>query len=241
MIPSIIRKITNSREVKDLSQLVVGFGQVFSHYIYSSNECIVHRKPITKKNLTTQSKIRSEENNPKDIFVELQNLESSPSLKPMDERKVPSSVMNRSMVLGGTFFSIASDYMVGSIKNSFTGGKKTRKEMIMNEKNANKLSETLCRMRGAALKLGQALSIQEDSLIPPVLKQTFEKARSYAYKMPKKQFLSVMSTELGEDWRDKFESIEEEPFAAASIGQVHKAVLKNGMKVAVKVQYPGVS
>ena len=50
-----------------------------------------------------------------------------------------------------------------------------------------------------------------------------------------------MEQELGPDWRDQFSNFEEKPFAAASIGQVHKATLKNGLKVAIKVQYPGVA
>jgi len=59
--------------------------------------------------------------------------------------------------------------------------------------------------------------------------------------MPMKQLQRVMETELGEDWRDKFERFDDEPMAAASIGQVHHAVLPSGDHVAVKVQYPGVA
>lgn len=59
--------------------------------------------------------------------------------------------------------------------------------------------------------------------------------------MPRWQMLRVLEEELGEEWQDKVASLEEVPFAAASIGQVHRAVLKDGTEVAVKIQYPGVA
>lgn len=54
-------------------------------------------------------------------------------------------------------------------------------------------------------------------------------------------FQKVLEEELGKDWQDKVASLEEVPFAAASIGQVHQGVLKDGTEVAVKIQYPGVA
>ena len=78
-------------------------------------------------------------------------------------------------------------------------------------------------MRGAALKLGQVLSIQEENLIPSYIRKAFDKARDSSYKMPEGQFNRLMEGELGEDWENQwFEEFDREPFAAASIGQVHK-------------------
>lgn len=54
-------------------------------------------------------------------------------------------------------------------------------------------------------------------------------------------FFQVMTAELGPGWKDSFKEFEEKPFAAASIGQVHRAILKDGQEVAIKVQYPGVA
>merc|ERR1711953_1550976 len=59
--------------------------------------------------------------------------------------------------------------------------------------------------------------------------------------MPTWQMQRVMTNEFGEDWRDKFKEFDEQPFAAASIGQVHRGKLHDGRVVAVKIQYPGVA
>ncbi len=83
-------------------------------------------------------------------------------------------------------------------------------------------------MRGAVLKLGQILSTSEESVVPPVIRDAMEKARSEADIMPIKQVMKILEKELGSDWQKKFREINLFPFAAASIGQVHEAILKNG-------------
>lgn len=115
------------------------------------------------------------------------------------------------------------------------------KDYVLSEANAHKLSMTLCKMRGAALKIGQALSMQEDHFVPPQVKEAFEKARQSANIMPESQLVQVLVENLGEDWESNFKEFNKKPFAAASIGQVHKAQMNNGTHVAIKIQYPGVA
>lgn len=112
---------------------------------------------------------------------------------------------------------------------------------FLTEANAERIVQTLCTVRGAALKIGQMLSIQDNSLISPQLQRVFERVRQSADFMPRWQMMKVLEEELGKDWQDKVASLEEVPFAAASIGQVHQGVLKDGTEVAVKIQYPGVA
>jgi aarF domain-containing kinase len=112
---------------------------------------------------------------------------------------------------------------------------------FLSEANAERIVHTLCTVRGAALKVGQMLSIQDNSSISPQLQHIFERVRQNADFMPRWQMLKVLEEELGRDWRTKVASLEEVPFAAASIGQVHQGMLKDGTEVAVKIQYPGVS
>jgi aarF domain-containing kinase len=115
--------------------------------------------------------------------------------------------------------------------------------------NEDRLAATLCRMRGAALKLGQMLSIQDEStILPPALAKALQRVRQGADAMPTSQLTAQLRQELGDNWRESyFRSFDDRPLAAASIGQVHHATLRDDdvygipRRVVVKVQYPGVA
>lgn len=116
------------------------------------------------------------------------------------------------------------------------------KSVFLTEDNIKRIVDTLCKVRGAALKLGQMLSIQDESLLSPTLQKIFERVRQSADFMPFSQTEKVLIKEWGENYLDKFEIFDKSPFAAASIGQVHWAELKGtGERVAIKIQYPGVA
>eukprot|EP01060_Flectonema_neradi_P026866 TRINITY_DN3630_c0_g1_i1.p1 TRINITY_DN3630_c0_g1~~TRINITY_DN3630_c0_g1_i1.p1 ORF type:complete len:599 (+),score=113.91 TRINITY_DN3630_c0_g1_i1:44-1840(+) len=112
---------------------------------------------------------------------------------------------------------------------------------VLSNKALDLLVDRLCQMRGAALKLGQLLSIQDQGLVPPHVLEAFKRVRDQTYVMPQWQMEAAMSAELGAGWESKFKTFNKDAVAAASLGQVHKATLVDGREVAVKIQFEGVS
>uniref|UniRef100_A0A674I7S0 Atypical kinase COQ8A, mitochondrial n=1 Tax=Terrapene triunguis TaxID=2587831 RepID=A0A674I7S0_9SAUR len=150
------------------------------------------------------------------------------------ERKVPATRLGRLANFGGKKHPAHALISESEPSPSSSGA-------LLSEANAERIVRTLCKVRGAALKLGQMLSIQDDALINPALQKIFERVRHSADFMPTKQMMGVLHSELGPDWRRRLAWFEERPFAAASIGQVHLAQLLDGRNVAMKIQYPGIA
>lgn len=101
------------------------------------------------------------------------------------------------------------------------------------------IADTLGEMKGAVMKVGQIASQYKD-IFPPEVAKAISKLQRQAPAMPFAAIQQQVERELGKPLNVAFKSFEQEPFAAASIGQVHKAVLPSGEQVVVKVQYPGV-
>ena len=101
------------------------------------------------------------------------------------------------------------------------------------------IAETLGEMKGAVMKVGQIASQYKD-VFPPEVATALEKLQKDAPPMPYGQIRAQVERELKAPIHELFTEFEEIPFAAASIGQVHKAILVSGQKVVVKVQYPDV-
>ncbi|XP_021019749.1 atypical kinase COQ8A, mitochondrial [Mus caroli] len=163
------------------------------------------------------------------------------------ERKVPVTRIGRLANFGGLAVGLGIGALAEVAKKSLRSENPTGKKAVLDsspflsEANAERIVSTLCKVRGAALKLGQMLSIQDDAFINPHLAKIFERVRQSADFMPLKQMTKTLNSDLGPHWRDKLEYFEERPFAAASIGQVHLARMKGGREVAMKIQYPGVA
>jgi aarF domain-containing kinase len=157
----------------------------------------------------------------------------------MRESRVPESRFGRLWQYGGLATSMAFG-AVGEGFKRFTGSGSDG-SLVLSEANMNRLVAKLSKMRGAALKLGQMMSFQDSKVLPATINTILQRVQDSADYMPPSQRNQVLVRSLGENWRDLYSSFEERPFAAASIGQVHKATLaSNGKEVAVKVQYPGV-
>lgn len=160
------------------------------------------------------------------------------------ESTVPSSRIGRLWNYGGLAAGMVGGALSESIRRA-TGTSDSSQDggsFMLSPANMERLVTKLSRMRGAALKLGQMLSFQDSKVLPSQVQEVLQRVQDRADYMPASQRDRVLVSDLGPDWRDLFTDFTETPMAAASIGQVHSAVLRStGQRVAVKIQYPGVA
>ncbi|XP_002126787.2 atypical kinase COQ8B, mitochondrial [Ciona intestinalis] len=187
-------------------------------------------------------RVRNVEKKTKKLDSKMDNITSESK-----ERRVPTSRLGRLASFGGLAASMAFGSLSDAAKKSVGISEQESNQsslaasVVLTEANMEKIVATLCKVRGAALKLGQMLSIQDVSVVDPKLVEVFDRVRQSADYMPASQMKKVLVEEFGSDWRNLVKEFDEKPFAAASIGQVHRAVLHNGKEVAMKIQYPGVA
>lgn len=157
-----------------------------------------------------------------------------------EERRLTASRMGRLSQLGRLAGSIAGGAMAEGARQIAGGQRPSIGDMLLTPGNVKRLGDRLSEMRGAAMKVGQLLSMDSGQLLPPQLSELLARLREDAHAMPLGQVAAVLKDAWGEGWENQFSRFAFTPLAAASIGQVHEAVLKDGRRLAIKVQYPGI-
>jgi len=155
-------------------------------------------------------------------------------------RPVPVHSLSRLWTIGELSTQVALAYAGLWVRGLFADAKKKERQAIeTNLRVALKMVHRLGYLRGAATKLGQAFGSLPE-LLPEQVVSTLDMLHAQAPPMHFSLIREVLRSDLGKDPIDLFATFNKEPFAAASIGQVHKATLKSGEDVAVKIQYPGI-
>ena len=193
---------------------------------------------------------KREENQNWAIQVLRADLSNRPRVKPEDpeqqERKIPQTRIGRSAKLGTAIGGQATRYAGTAAANVVRSDEKAQERLETRHlESALKMASVLGEMKGAAMKIGQMASFIDVDFLPPEYREMYQeqlaKLRTRAPAMPWEQVRTVLEEEYDERPEGVFASIEEEAFAAASIGQVHRATLHGGIPVAVKIQYPGIA
>lgn len=157
------------------------------------------------------------------------------------QRAVPSGRVSRIAVFGKLAGGIAGGMMAEGARRLANGQSISAEDLLLTPGNAKRLADRLSHLRGAAMKLGQIISMDAGDFLPAELSAILATLRDQANFMPARQLDGVLREEWGADWRKQFKWFNPRPIAAASIGQVHKAMTRDGQELAIKVQYPGVA
>lgn len=161
----------------------------------------------------------------------------APALK---QSRVPAGKLERLVRFGW----LAGEVAIGGIAESarrLANGASNPTSAFLSTANAERLARQLAAMRGAAMKLGQLLSMEGDDLLPPQFAAAIAVLQAEGTGMPETQLRRVLGRAWGHGWESRFREFDIRPMAAASIGQVHRAVDHDGRELAIKVQFPGVS
>lgn len=189
---------------------------------------------LTVKNLVEA--LPEDINGSTDVINPLQDL-----LAGLESKTVPTKSLMRMWILSSLQAKVAIGYLAYGLRKNFVS--KSEQEMMLNEthtKAALKIISTMGYMRGAVMKVGQLLA-NLPTLVPDQIADVLASLHFEAPPMHYGLIRETLLDELGSEPEEIFDSFERKAFAAASLGQVHKARLKSGEEVAVKIQYPNIA
>jgi predicted unusual protein kinase regulating ubiquinone biosynthesis (AarF/ABC1/UbiB family) len=155
-------------------------------------------------------------------------------------KAVPKGRLSRLGVFGKLAGGVAGGVIAEGTRRLADGQRPRMSDLLLTPANVARVTDQLSQLRGAAMKLGQMISMDAGDILPPELTEILSRLRDRAHHMPPGQLQQVLMREWGKDWRDRFARFGASPIAAASIGQVHRATTHDGRDLAIKVQYPGV-
>ncbi len=153
---------------------------------------------------------------------------------------VPSGRGSRLARLGWMATGIAGGMMAEGARQLAQGNRPKVSELLLTPANVRRVADQLAKLRGAAMKVGQLISMDSGDLLPPALAEILARLRSDARAMPRAQVIGMLDANWGKGWSKQFRHFSFTPMAAASIGQVHRAQARDGREMAIKIQYPGV-
>lgn len=156
-------------------------------------------------------------------------------------RAVPRGRLSRLGAFGRMAGGVAGGMVAEGARRLADGQRPRMSDLLLTPANIGRVADQLSHLRGAAMKLGQMISMDAGDVLPPELSSIMARLRDRAHHMPPAQLQQVLATEWGRDWRQRFARFDATPVAAASIGQVHRATTLDGRILAIKVQYPGVA
>ena len=158
-----------------------------------------------------------------------------------DSKAIPTGRFSRFAKVAKMAGGVAGGMLAEGGRQIRAGNRPRARDMLLTPGNAKRVTDQLAEMRGAAMKMGQMLSMDTGDMLPRELTDILARLRSDARSMPIDQWQQSMTEAFGDDWESIFYGFDFTPIAAASIGQVHKTISPDGREIVLKIQYPGVA